>query len=92
MWAFDIEKRWPEHIGNRPMDTYHRWMEATIYATFAGLPAISLPVGFHAEDRTAMGMQCIGQPRGDLKLLDISEVYEKNVTYLLDARPNISEY
>ena len=92
VWAFDIEKRWPEHIGHRPMDTYHRWMEATIYATFAGLPAISLPVGFHTEDRTAMGMQCIGQPRGDLKLLDISEVYEKTVTYLLDARPNISEY
>ena len=43
------------------MDTYHRWMEVVIYATFAGLPAISVPVGFdadgpadgHAADRPA---------------------------------------
>ena len=88
VWAFGVEKRWPEHIGERVMDTYHRWMEATIYATFAGLPAISLPVGFHSQARTGMGMQCIGKPRGDLKLLDISEIYEKNITYLLDTYPN----
>ena len=38
-----------------PMDTYHRWMEATIYATFAGLPAISVPAGFDADGRWPMG-------------------------------------
>ena len=52
-------ERWPQRIGDREMDTYHRWMEVTSYATFAGLPAISVPVGFdergladgHAADR-----------------------------------------
>ena len=27
VWPFPIEQRWPEHIGDRAMDTYHRWME-----------------------------------------------------------------
>ncbi len=89
VWAFDINQRWPEQINGRAMDTYHRWMEATIYATFAGLPAISVPTGFHAQDRTAMGMQLIGRPRGDLALLDLCAMYEKNTTNLLDIKPNL---
>ena len=36
-------------IAGRAMDTYHRWMEVTIYATFAGLPAICVPAGFNAD-------------------------------------------
>lgn len=89
VWAFDINQRWPEQINGCAMDTYHRWMEATIYATFAGLPAISVPTGFHAQDRTAMGMQLIGRPRGDLALLDLCAMYEKNTTNLLDIKPNL---
>jgi amidase len=46
VWPFPVDQRWPTHIGDRQMDTYHRWMEATLYATFGGLPAISVPVGF----------------------------------------------
>ena len=64
-WPFAIEKRWPSHIGNRKMDTYHRWMESTIYATLAGLPAISVPAGFHPIHTWPMGLQLIGPPQGD---------------------------
>jgi len=75
VWPFDATERWPRRIGDREMDTYHRWMEVVSYATFAGLPAISVPVGF--DDRgLPMGMQLIGRPRGDVDLLRIAHSYE----------------
>jgi len=69
------------------MDTYHRWMETTIYATFAGLPAISVPAGFDAADRLPMGLQLIGKPRGDAALLALAAGYETLVPALLARRP-----
>ena len=63
-------------IAGRAMDTYHRWMEAMIYATFAGLPCISMPVGFGAAG-LPMGMQLIGRPHGDLALLQFAHAFEK---------------
>jgi amidase len=76
VWPFDAHERWPQRIGAREMDTYHRWMEATIYATFAGLPAISVPVGFDGRG-LPMGMQLIGRPRGDVALLALAHAYEQ---------------
>ncbi len=75
VWPFPIEQRWPTHIGEREMDTYHRWMEVTAYATFAGLPAVSVPVGFD-ERGLPMGMQLIGAPRADVDLLCLAHAYE----------------
>jgi amidase len=81
VWPFDAALRWPDHIGATAMDTYHRWMEVTIYATFAGLPAISVPVGF--DDRgLPMGMQLIGRPRGDVELLRLAHAYESTIAEL----------
>ena len=56
------------------MDTYHRWMEVVIYATFAGLPCISVPAGFN-EKGLAMGIQLIGKPNADKELLQIAYAY-----------------
>jgi amidase len=79
VWPFPIEERWPKEILTancaRSMDTYHRWMECTIYATFAGLPAISLPCGF-SEAGLPMGIQIIGKPQGDAELLALAKAYE----------------
>jgi amidase len=69
------------------MDTYHRWMECTLYATFAGLPAISVPAGFDASGRWPMGVQLIGQPLGDAALLRAAAGYEALVPELLARRP-----
>ena len=55
VWPFDVRKQWPRAIAGRAMDTYHRWMEVTLYATFAGLPAISVPAGFDAQGRCPRG-------------------------------------
>ena len=87
VWPFPVGQRWPKVIAGRTMDTYHRWMEVTLYATFAGLPAISLPAGFHANGRWPAGLQLIGRPRADAALLAVAAGYEVASAPLLAQRP-----
>jgi amidase len=87
VWPFDVQQHWPREIAGRAMDTYHRWMEVTLYATFAGLPAISVPAGFDASGRLPMGLQLIGRPQGDAALLSLAAGYETLVPELLARRP-----
>lgn len=86
VWPFDIAERWPQQIKGVAMDTYHRWMEVVIYATFAGLPCISVPVGFDARG-LPMGLQLIGKPRGDFELLQLAHAYEQAAQEVLQRRP-----
>jgi amidase len=90
VWPFDKAQRWPQEIrtsrGVVAMDTYHRWMEVVIYATLAGLPAISVPTGFGAGG-LPMGLQLIGRPRGDFKLLQLAHMYEQAVGDWLAVTP-----
>ena len=86
VWPFDAALRWPNNITGREMDTYHRWMEVVIYATLAGLPCISIPVGFNSTG-LPMGMQLIGRPRGDLAVLQLAHAYEKTAQDVLTIRP-----
>jgi amidase len=88
VWPFPIEQTWPREIAGRAMDTYHRWMEVTLYATFAGLPAISVPAGFDASGRWPMGLQLIGPPLGDAALLALAAGYETLIADLLARRPD----
>lgn len=87
VWPFDAMLRWPTEINGVAMGTYHRWMEVVIYATFAGLPSISVPVGFN-EQGLPMGMQLIGRPRGDHDLLRLAYRYEQTIGDLLAVRPS----
>ena len=87
VWPFAIGERWPRRIAGREMDTYHRWMEVTIYATFAGAPAISLPAGFHANGRWPAGLQLMARPGDDAGLLRIAAAYEAVSGALLALRP-----
>ena len=95
VWPFDVNLRWPQQIvsanGVRAMDTYHRWMECVIYATFAGLPAISLPSGFGAGG-LPMGLQVIGKPQDDAGLLQLAWAYEQAAHDVLTVRPNPSGF
>jgi amidase len=86
-WPFDLKLDWPKQIGGRSMDTYHRWMEVTLYATFGGVPAISVPAGFDAAGRLPMGLQLIGRPHGDAALLQLAAGYEALIGALLARRP-----
>lgn len=86
VWPFDAGMRWPAAIAGRQMDTYHRWMEVVIYATFAGLPCISVPAGFGAAG-LPMGLQLIGKPQGDAALLRLARAYEIAAQDVLAIRP-----
>jgi amidase len=86
VWPFDAAQRWPTHIAGREMDTYHRWMEVVIYATLAGLPCISVPVGF-GPTGLPMGMQLMGRPRGDVAVLQLAHAYEQAAQDVLRIRP-----
>ncbi len=88
VWPFPIGERWPKSIAGRAMDTYHRWMEVTLYATFAGLPALSVPAGFHLNGRWPAGLQLIGKPHGDAALLRVAAGYEALVGEMLARRPS----
>jgi len=87
VWPFPVEQRWPRVVAGRPMDTYHRWMEATIYATLAGAPAVSVPAGFDATGRWPMGLQLIAAPRADAALLRWVAAYEHLIGDWLALRP-----
>ncbi len=86
-WPFPIGERWPKVVAGRTMDTYHRWMEVTLYATFAGLPALSVPAGFHTNGRWPCGLQLIGRPLGEGGLLGVAAAYEGLAAELLARRP-----
>jgi amidase len=90
VWPFESGQRWPGQINGVPMDTYHRWMEVVIYATFAGLPCISVPAGFDARG-LPMGLQLIGKPRGDFELLQLAHAYEQVAQDVLMRKPLLSE-
>ncbi len=46
VFPFDKTIRWPSQVGGQAMDTYHRWMQISLLATMAGLPALAIPAGF----------------------------------------------
>lgn len=86
-WPFPVEQRWPASIAGRPMDTYHRWMEVTIYATLAGTPAISVPAGFHPERGWPMGLQLVAPHGADAFLLRVAAAYESLRAAFIARRP-----
>lgn len=86
-WPFKVEERWPKQIAGRDMDTYHRWMEVSIYATLGGLPALSVPAGFHANGRWPMGIQLIGNYGADADVLRVGAAYEHVRSEFIALRP-----
>lgn len=84
MFPFDAGWTWPRTVAGRSMDTYHRWMEVVIGATLAGLPTISVPVGFNGAG-LPFGMQIIGRPFADNSVLQLAHIHEQ-LTGWVDRR------
>jgi len=87
VWPFPVEERWPKTVAGRAMDTYHRWMEVVVIATFTGLAAVSVPAGFSATG-LPMGLQLVGKPRSDLDLLRLARTYETAAADVIAVRPS----
>ena len=86
-FPFNKEIDFPKSISKTQMDTYHRWMEVTVFASMFQLPTISLPVGFNAEG-LPMGMQLIGKNKSDEKVIQIGKYYEEIFNHS-KIKPNI---
>ncbi|RWA85057.1 amidase [Mesorhizobium sp.] len=80
VFPFDVATHWPREIAGRAMDSYHRWMQVSAFATLGACPALNVPVGFDDEGRP-MGMQLIGRPRGDLAVLKAGAAYEATLPW-----------
>jgi len=87
VWPFPVEERWPKTVAGRAMDTYHRWMEVVVIATFTGLAAVSVPAGFSATG-LPMGLQLVSKPRSDLDLLRLARTYETAAADVIAVRPS----
>jgi len=86
VWPFDAAERWPRQIAGRAMDTYHRWMEAVVPATMAGLPALAAPAGFGPSGLPA-GLQIIGPAQSDATVLQIGHAYDQASGYARQRSP-----
>ena len=87
VFPFDAQLAWPRHIAGQAMDTYHRWMEVVIGATLAGLPAMSIPVGFSPQG-LPMGLQIIGKPQADHAVLQLAYAHEQATGWVSQRPPS----
>lgn len=86
VFPFEASLHWPKAIAGRDMDSYHRWMEVTIGATLAGLPAMSVPVGFNPAG-LPMGLQIIGPAQADLAVLQLAHAHEQLTQWVRNCPP-----
>ncbi|AVD83363.1 amidase [Pseudomonas sp. SWI6] len=85
VFPFEAREAWPKVVGGRTMDTYHRWMEVVIGPTLAGLPSISVPVGFNPQG-LPMGLQIIGPAQADHAVLQLANAHEQ-LTHWVERCP-----
>ncbi|WP_127112318.1 amidase [Shimia sediminis] len=88
VWPFPAEWDWPREINGKEMDTYHRWMEVVVPVSLAGVPAISLPVGF-GNTGLPMGVQLFTANGRDLDLLNWAETWHRATNWPEKTKPHI---
>ena len=86
VFPFDAAEPWPKVVGGQGMDTYHRWMEVVIGPTLAGLPSMSVPVGFNAAG-LPMGLQIIGPAQADHAVLQLAFAHEQLTRWVARQPP-----
>lgn len=71
-----VEIEYPVEVNGVPCKDYLDWLRLTMLATVCGLPALSLPIGF-TDQGLPVGVQLIGRPRGEGRLLQIARKVEQ---------------
>ncbi len=71
-----VEQEYPTELDGKPLTDYVDWLRFSFLATTTALPSISLPVGF-TDQAMPMGIQLIGPPRGEAKLLKVAKTLEQ---------------
>ena len=73
---FPVELEYPTEIGGVPQDNYLEWMRSCTLISATGCPALSVPGGFTA-DGLPVGLQVIGAPRADRRVLEVGHAFEQ---------------
>ena len=68
-------EEYPTEIVGKPVSDYIDWLKFSFLSTTAGLPAVSVPAGF-TKSGLPVGLQLIGPPRGEAKLLAVARTIE----------------
>src|SRR5215218_9962896 len=66
-------------------DNYLEWMRSCTLFSATGCPALSLPGGF-TDDGLPVGLQIIGAPRADRRVLEAGHAFEQ-ATQFWQRRP-----
>jgi amidase len=75
---FDKDLRYLEEIDGHRLDNYMDWLSITFLSSLTACPSISIPCGFTAEG-LPVGMQIMGPPRGEARVLRAAFVFEQHL-------------
>ena len=73
---FPVELEYPTEIGGVPQDNYLEWMRSCTIISATGCPALSVTGGF-TPDGLPVGLQIIGAPRADRRVLEVGHAFEQ---------------
>ena len=73
-----VEEEYPKQIDGKPLGDYIEWLKFSYLSTITSLPSVSVPVGF-TDEGLPIGMQLIGAPRGEARLLAVARAVEQAV-------------
>ena len=82
---FPVELEYPTEIGGVPQENYLEWMRSCTVISATGCPALSVPGGF-TPDGLPVGLQIIGAPRADRRVLEVGHAFEQ-ATRFGERRP-----
>jgi amidase len=82
---FPVELEYPTEIGGVPQENYLEWMRSCTLISATGCPALSVPGGF-TPDGLPVGLQVIGAPRADRRVLEVGHAFEQ-ATRFGERRP-----
>lgn len=73
-----VEEEYPGSVDGVAVNDYVDWLRFSFLSTTTSLPSISVPIGF-TKSRMPVGIQLIGPPRGEAKLLSVARFIERSV-------------
>ncbi len=73
---FPVEIEYPTEIAGVHQDNYLEWMRSCTLISATGCPALSVPGGF-TVDGLPVGLQIIGPPRADRRVLEAGHAFEQ---------------
>ena len=82
---FDVDQRYLAEVEGHQFENYYDWYWICYAITVTSCPALSLPCGFTAQG-LPVGMQIVGPPRGEARLLAAASVFE-NILGIAEKLP-----